>query len=93
VIAIELLGVPRLRAGRDATTVEAASLRETLTALGAACPALDPSVVRGGLLSPHYLIAKNGLQFTARLGEGEGDALGSVSALNWAQARICVIAA
>jgi molybdopterin synthase sulfur carrier subunit len=64
-VTIELYGVPRLRAGRDALTVEARSLGEALRALGASCPALDPSVVRGGELLPHYLIARNGTQFTA----------------------------
>jgi molybdopterin converting factor small subunit len=64
-ITIELYGVPRLRAGRDAIAVEAASLGEALAALASACPALAPSVVDGGKLSPHYLVAKNGLQITA----------------------------
>ena len=64
-ITIELYGVPRLRAGKGAFTVEAASLGEALRALGAACPALDPSVVHDGALLPYYLIAKNGTQFTA----------------------------
>jgi molybdopterin converting factor small subunit len=65
VVTIEFYGVPRLRAGRDAITVEAASLGEALSALAAACPALDPSVVHAGRLSAHYLIAHNGLQITA----------------------------
>lgn len=64
-VTIELFGVPRLRAGRDAITVEAASLGEALLALGAACPELSPSVVMNGRLSPYYLVAKNGLQLTA----------------------------
>lgn len=64
-VTIELLGVPRLRAGRDAVGVEARSLREALEALASACPALDPGVVHRGKLSPHYLVAKNGLHFTA----------------------------
>jgi sulfur-carrier protein len=64
-ITIELYGVPRLRAGRDSLTVEATSLGEALSRLGAICPALDPSVLHDGALRPHYLIAKNGTQFTA----------------------------
>lgn len=64
-VTIELFGVPRLRAGRDEVVVEAASLGEALLALAAACPALAPSVVSGGRLSPYYLVAKNGLQLTA----------------------------
>jgi sulfur-carrier protein len=65
VITIELFGVPRLRAGRDSLTVEASSLGEALRALSAACPALDTVVTSGGQLLPHYLVARNGLQFTA----------------------------
>ena len=64
-ITIELFGVPRLRAGRDALCVDAASLGEAFRALGEACPSLAPSVVDGGRLQPHYLVAVNGTQFTA----------------------------
>jgi sulfur-carrier protein len=64
-ITIELYGVPRLRAGRDSLTVEAASLGEALSLLGASCPALDPAVVHDGALLPYYVIARNGTQFTA----------------------------
>jgi molybdopterin converting factor small subunit len=64
-ITIELFGVPRLRAGREAVAVEAASLGEALSALAEACPALDPAVVSAGRLSPYYLVAKNGLHVTA----------------------------
>ncbi len=64
VVVIELYGVPRLRAGRDAVPVEASSLGEALSALGACCPALAPSVIDGGRLGPHYLVAVNGLQLT-----------------------------
>ena len=64
-ITIELFGVPRLRAARESITVEAASLGEAFRALGAACPALDPTVVQEGLLRSHYLVAVNGLHLTA----------------------------
>jgi molybdopterin converting factor small subunit len=64
VVTIELFGVPRLRAGREAVAVEARSLGEALAALGRACPALHPSVVDGERLSPFYLVAVNGVQFT-----------------------------
>jgi sulfur-carrier protein len=74
-VVIELYGVARLRAGRDALSVDARSLGEALRALGASCPALDPSVVEGGRLKPHYLVAVNGLQLTAdpetRLTDGD----------------------
>jgi molybdopterin converting factor small subunit len=65
VVTIELFGLPRLRAGREAITVQAASLGQALRALGAACPALSPSIVDGDHLKPAYLVALNGTQFTA----------------------------
>ena len=64
-VTIELFGVPRLRAGRDSLEVEAHSLGEAFRALGEACPALTPSVVEGDRLKPSYMIAVNGIQFTA----------------------------
>lgn len=64
-ITIELFGVPRMRAGRDSLAVEADSLGEALRALGEACPELGASIVKDGKLSPHYLMALNGLQLTA----------------------------
>ena len=81
-ITIELFGVPRLRAGRDALEVEATSLGEALTALGAACPALAGAVVHEGRLRSHYLVALNGRQFTADPGTplAPGDVLVLLSA-------------
>lgn len=81
-ITIELFGVARLRAGRDVVTVEAASLGEAIVALAAECPALDPSVVQEGRLSPHHLIARNGLQITSdpALPLDPGDTLVLISA-------------
>ncbi|MCC6556947.1 MAG: MoaD/ThiS family protein [Polyangiaceae bacterium] len=64
-VVIELYGVPRLRAGREAIEVEGCSLGEALRALGQQCPALAPSVVHEGRLGPAYLVAVNGLQITA----------------------------
>jgi molybdopterin converting factor small subunit len=65
VVTFELFGVPRLRAGRDVVAVEATSLGEAFRELGAACPALDPSVVEGDRLKPYYLVAINGTVLTA----------------------------
>lgn len=81
-ITIELYGVPRLRAGRESVTVEARSLAEALSALAAECPALDPSVVREGRLSRHYLVARNGVQMTAdpAVALDDGDVLVLLSA-------------
>ena len=64
-ITIELYGVPRMRAGRDAVAVEARSLGDALAALGRECPVLAPSVVDGKQLQPCYVVAINGIQFTA----------------------------
>lgn len=64
-VTIELFGVPRLRAGRDAVQVAAQTLGEALRALGATCPALTPSVVDSGKLGACYLVAVNGTQFSA----------------------------
>lgn len=67
-VRIELFGVPRLRAERDAFDVEyveASTLGGALRALGRACPALTPAVVDDGRLGSAYLVALNGRQFTA----------------------------
>ena len=64
-VTIELYGVPRMRAGRDEITVEAGCLGDALAALGRECPVLAPSVVDGQRLQPCYVVAINGVQFTA----------------------------
>jgi molybdopterin converting factor small subunit len=81
-VTIELYGVPRLRAGRDAVAVEAGSLGEALAALALACPSLAPSVVEGGRLAEHYVVAHNGLAITADpgLALAAGDVLVLISA-------------
>jgi molybdopterin synthase sulfur carrier subunit len=82
VVTIELFGVPRLRAGRDAVDVEARSLGEAFAALGQACPALAPGVVDGERLAPYYLVAVNGVHFTSDAGHplADGDVLVLMSA-------------
>jgi molybdopterin converting factor small subunit len=64
-VTIELYGVPRMRAGRDEIAVEAGCLGDALAALGRECPMLTPSVVDGQRLRPSYVVAINGIQFTA----------------------------
>jgi len=64
-VTIELYGVPRMRAGRDTVAVEAGCLGDALAALGRECPMLAPSVVDGQRLRPFYVVAINGVQFTA----------------------------
>jgi molybdopterin converting factor small subunit len=82
VVTIELYGVPRLRAGRDEIAVEAVCLGDALAALGRACPVLVPSVVDGQRLRPSYVVAINGVQFTADAGHPlrDGDAIVLLSA-------------
>jgi len=65
VVRVELFGVARLRAGQAEVQVEAHTLREALSALGRACPALEPSIVHDGRLAPGWLVALNGAQITA----------------------------
>jgi molybdopterin converting factor small subunit len=82
VVTIELYGVARLRAGRDLVSVEAASLGEAFRALAVACPTLEPTVVAAGRLQPQYIVAVNGIQFTAdpKTPIADGDALVLISA-------------
>ena len=62
-VAIELFGVPRLRAGVGKVTVEAATVGAALEALARACPTLASSVLVGGALHPAYTLNLNGEQF------------------------------
>lgn len=81
-VTIELYGVARLRAGREAIEVDARSLGDALAALGAACPALERVIVAGGHLAPGWLVALNGAQITAdpETPLDEGDVVVLVSA-------------
>ncbi len=81
-VTIELYGVPRMRARRDAVTVEAGCLGDALAALGRECPVLAPSVVDGQRLQPSYVVAINGIQFTADAKHplADGDAIVLLSA-------------
>jgi molybdopterin converting factor small subunit len=82
VVTIELYGVPRMRAGRAEVAVEASCLGEAMAALGRACPVLTPSVVDGPRLQPRYVVAINGVQFTADAAHPlrDGDAIVLLSA-------------
>ncbi len=60
VVTIELFGVPRLRAGKDALDVNAATLGEAFRALASGFPALAAAVVEDGKLKPFYVVALNG---------------------------------
>lgn len=80
-VTIELYGVPRLRAGREAVDVEARSIGEALERLVEVCPKLE-SVAEGGRLRPHYIVAVNGVQLTADAGHPlrDGDTLVLIAA-------------
>lgn len=61
---IELFGIARARAGREAVDVDAGNLGEALRALAAACPGLEPEVVGAdGLLTDSFLASLNGAAF------------------------------
>ena len=61
---IELFGIARARAGREAVDVEAGSLGEAIRVLAAACPGLEPDVVDGtGRLTDSFLASLNGAVF------------------------------
>lgn len=62
---IELFGIARARAGRDAVDVEAESLGAAIRALAEACPGLVPEVVAGGRLAEGFLANLNGERFVA----------------------------
>jgi len=84
VIAVELYGVPRLRAGAARVEVPPGRLGEVLAALAAAAPGLVPEIVREGRLTEHALIALEGREFLADLEREVAD--GSVLVLISAQA-------
>jgi molybdopterin converting factor small subunit len=61
---IELYGIARARAGREAVDVEAGSLGEAIRALADACPGLAPDVVGSdGRLTDSFLASLNGAVF------------------------------
>ena len=62
---IELFGIARARAGREAVDVEAASLGAAIRALAEACPGLVPEVVADGRLADGFLANLNGERFVA----------------------------
>jgi molybdopterin converting factor small subunit len=66
-VTVELFGIPRARAGRGEVAVTAATAREALLQLGAACPALAGLLGPDGRLSPHFLLSLNGQQFVTDL--------------------------
>jgi hypothetical protein len=66
-VTIELFGIARARAGQGAVVVTAATAREALLQLGAACPALAGLLRADGRLSSQYLLSLDGHQFVTDL--------------------------
>jgi molybdopterin converting factor small subunit len=64
-IAIELFGIPRLRAGTGLIRLEASSVGEALSALAKVCPELEDSVLRGGVLHEACKLCVNGERFVS----------------------------
>lgn len=82
-ITVELFEMARRIAGIAEVRVEAATLREALVALAAKYPALEPDVVRGGALAPHWRAARNGGTWIADPDHSlaDGDTVQLISAL------------
>lgn len=62
-VLVELFGVPRLRAGRPACTVTAASIGDAMAALESQCPQLSGTVLANGWPLPAYRLSLNGNSF------------------------------
>jgi hypothetical protein len=76
-IAIELYGMPRLRAGVGRLDVEATTVAEALLGLLRAFPTLEGSVLQGRGVHPAYRLSINGDRFVTNLETPleDGDAL------------------
>ena len=76
-IAIELFGVPRLRAGTACVLVEASTVGEALLGLRTSVPAMGAIVLDGGEVHPAYRVCRNGDVFTGESTEplAPGDVL------------------
>jgi len=62
---IELFGIARARAGREALDVDAGSLGDAIRALARECPGVVPEVVADGRLTDAFLASLNGVRFVA----------------------------
>ncbi len=62
---IELFGIARARAGREALEVQVQCLGDAIRALARECPGLVPEVVADGRLTDGYLASLNGDRFVA----------------------------
>ena len=82
-IKVELFEMARRIAGVAEIEVEGATLRDVLAAVRAAYPALDPDVIRGDILAPHWRAGLNGRDWIDDPDQvlSEGDTVLLISAL------------
>ncbi len=66
-VRVEFYGVPRLRAGCAAQTVNAGTVAEALAAIARECPHLADLLEPDGRLAEQYLLSLNGEEFVAEL--------------------------
>jgi len=62
---VEFFGIPRLRAGVAAVTVDAGSLCAVLAAAAKACPGIAP-LMPDGLPGPHVVVSLDGDRFLTK---------------------------
>jgi molybdopterin converting factor small subunit len=81
-IAIELFGIPRLRAGTGLIRLDASSVEQALRELGVVCPELGVWVLQRGRLHEACKLSINGERFVSDLQTPlkEGDTLLLLSA-------------
>ncbi len=62
-VTIELYGIARRRAGREAITLDAATLRDALRALAREVPPLSGEILVDGAAAPHWRVSLDGARF------------------------------
>ena len=67
-VIVELLGLPRHKAGRSELTVTGRTVGEVLAGVGRECPGLRPLVV-ADQINPVYLLSWDGDRFVTELAE------------------------
>lgn len=68
-ITVEFFGIPRRKAGRPELSVEAATVREALQQVAAACPELGDVLTPSGRVAAYYLLSIGGESFVTDLDE------------------------
>ena len=67
-VVVELLGLPRHKAGRSELSVAGRTVTDVLEAVGCECPGLRP-LISAGRLNPVYLLSWDGDRFVTDLAE------------------------